>query len=391
MKIAGVSIVRNAADIIAIQLLHHFSTVFDVMYIVDHSSTDGTDAVIARAARRFPIRWMRYAGHFVQGEITTELAHLAHKDGADWIVPVDSDEFWWTPGGDLRSLLTATDAAAIECDVVNFVQRRDVTENHPQGLLTMTRRPAKTVGSLLDAHELGRTRRAGFVEVPFPTKWIARASATLEIFRGDHVVAGVRGRRIRSSEIQCLHAPLRSKSVLYGRAVHGSDLARIDSDPETGWQMHCIRRSVAAGRTDAEWAANSYAGEALDVDGVEHPVIVDNRLRDICARWIDDEIVNGTAAAHADAGTAGGGFTTVTRRAEAVDVEMAERVRVAELHGLSNQLRSAISAVAARDAVIADLEATLSRIGRSLPGRVYKRLAKTRLVRSLVRIVTGLR
>ena len=372
MKIAAVSVVRNAADIIAINLLHHFSSGIDAMYVVDHKSADGTDAVLARAARRFPLRWTRYDGHFVQGEILTELARLAQREGADWIVPIDADEFWWTPQGDLRSQLAAIDAAAINCGVVHFVQRRDVDEPRQQGLLTMTRRPEKEVGALVDAHELVRSRRAAFVEVPFPAKWIVRSSPSLEIRRGSHEVFGVHGRSVQSNEIQCLHAPLRAKSVLGGRVEHGEQLAVMDPDPEIGWQVRWFRSAAAAGTLDAEWSANSYAEESLDVHGRRRPVIEDHRLREICARWLCDELVAGVAR------------DDTPTRPDAVDVEMRECVRVAEVRGMERRLQSAMIAVAERDAIIAD-------VGRSLPGRIYKRLAKNRAVRRLMRFAAGLR
>jgi len=369
MKIAAVSVVRNAADIIAINLLHHFSSGIDAMYVVDHKSTDGTDAVLARAARRFPVRWTRYDGHFVQGEILTELARLAQREGADWIVPVDADEFWWTSQGDLRTQLAEVDATAINCGVVHFVQRRDVDRPCSQGLLTMTRRPEIEVGTLIEAHELVRSRRAAFVEVPFPSKWIVRSSPALEIRRGSHEVSGVRGRSVQTNEIQCLHAPLRAKSVLSGRVDQSEQPEVLDIDPEIGWQMRWFRAAAAEGTLEEEWAANSYNNEALDVYGLKRPLIEDRRLREICSRWICDELVTGSRQALA--------------QAEAVDDEMRECVRVAEVRGMATRLQSALRAVAARDAIIAG-------IGRSLPGRIYKRLARYSAARRIMRFVGGL-
>jgi hypothetical protein len=37
---------------------------------------------------------------------------------------------------------------------------------------------------------------------------------------------------------------------------------------------------------DEEWAANSYAGDWIDVSGTQHQVIFDPTLRDVVAPWI---------------------------------------------------------------------------------------------------------
>ena len=389
MKIAAVAIVRDVADVIGVSLLHHLHSGVDVMYVVDHASADGTDAILARAARRFPIRWLRYDGYFMQSEITTDLARLAHRDGADWIVPIDGDEFWWTSDGNLRDALSDCDAAAIECEVVNFVQRRDQIEKTPQALLTMTRRIETPVGSEIDAHALVASRKASFVEVPFPRKWLCRASDSLEILYGAHGVTGVHGPRVAAENIKILHAPLRAKSIFPSRAAHGERVAAMNANPEMGWQMRWWKKVAAEGASDIEWAANSYLDDALDLVGEPRPLTIDRRLHDCVAKWIDDELVN----ARADAAAVGGAtrLAPLTRRDTNVDVELREVVRAAELRGTRRSLESAIHAVAARDAIIADLEATLARIARSLPGRIYRKIAASKTLRRLVRLVSGLR
>ena len=383
MKIAGISIVRNVADVIAVNLLHHFDAGIDAMYVVDNGSTDDTPAILERAARRLPLQWVRHDGRFFQREIATELARFAHRDGADWIVAIDGDEFWWTERGNLRTALSGCSAVAIECDVINFVQHRDRVAAEPRGLLTMTRRVGSLQGTLVDAHERVSSSSASFVEVPFPTKWIARATKTIEILHGSHGIAGVDGPRIRSYAIQCLHAPLRAKSVFSDRAHHGALQESISADPEVGWQARRFKHVVDSGAIDAEWAANSYDANGLDVHGTKKPVVVDTRLRDVAAKWVDHELVSDSFATHHWENGRGGRVAIAVMTNTKTLTELRERLRVAELAGALRSLDAAVSRAS-------ELETKIARIRRSMPGRIYARVLRLPLVRAIARKVAGL-
>ena len=46
MRLYGVSMIRNEADIIRVNILYHLSIGFDRLLVVDNGSTDGTDRIL---------------------------------------------------------------------------------------------------------------------------------------------------------------------------------------------------------------------------------------------------------------------------------------------------------------------------------------------------------
>jgi hypothetical protein len=95
MKLVAVSVVKNEADIIEAFVRHTRSWV-DAHLIFDHDSTDGTREILFELVREgLPLRL--FAGTALanlQQSRSNHLARLAFMDmGADWVLPLDADEF----------------------------------------------------------------------------------------------------------------------------------------------------------------------------------------------------------------------------------------------------------------------------------------------------------
>ena len=102
MKLWGVAMVRNEADIIEAFVRHNLS-VLDGLAIVDHGSTDATPEILAAlSAEGLPLRIEVDAElEFRQADIITRLTRriLATTD-ADFIFLLDADEFLKVPSRD---------------------------------------------------------------------------------------------------------------------------------------------------------------------------------------------------------------------------------------------------------------------------------------------------
>lgn len=104
----ALALVKNEGDIIP-AWLSHVCELFDLVYIVDHQSTDGTREFLLDAAdqtKKIHLFSFDQPGYF-QAEITNQLAQLAAGEYPDsWLFPLDADEFLAFPNkSEFSSLL----------------------------------------------------------------------------------------------------------------------------------------------------------------------------------------------------------------------------------------------------------------------------------------------
>jgi hypothetical protein len=95
MRLVGATIVRDASDIIEAFVRHNL-TVLDGLAIVDHGSVDGTSEILAAlVAEGLPVFLGRNdTAAFDQRRLVNRLVrHVFETSDADWIFPLDSDEF----------------------------------------------------------------------------------------------------------------------------------------------------------------------------------------------------------------------------------------------------------------------------------------------------------
>lgn len=288
MKIYGVSMVRDEADIIALSVRHHLALGLDRVIVVDNGSRDETADVLERlnSDSRFSWRRMETDGHR-QAEIFTALAEEAHRDGADWLLPFDADEFWDTRGARLRDILHDCDAGALRAPLVNFVQARDrVDDNNTCSLATMNHRTKPHGHGIEQNRTLVENGEIAYVEAHQYPKMLTRLSPQTRIGMGNHTVSTAAGVSQRTQAMRVLHAPLHSRSCLPRKAENGRRVARLYADPDIGWHSKRFARLEAEGFLDREWLANSQHDGQLDLPGGRSPVLRDDSLVNAVAEWL---------------------------------------------------------------------------------------------------------
>lgn len=120
MTTAAVSMVRNEADVVEGMVRHTLGEV-DHMIVADNVSTDGTRDILDRLADELDLLVVDdpEPGYY-QSKKMSRLAEMAVETfGADWIVPADADELWYSPHGRISDVLDHADADVAHAGMYN--------------------------------------------------------------------------------------------------------------------------------------------------------------------------------------------------------------------------------------------------------------------------------
>ncbi len=287
VRLYGVSMVRNEADIVRANVLYHLAAGFDRLLIVDNASTDGTRRMLRKLGRDPRVRWTRDRGSFRQGEVFTELARQAFAEGADWVAPVDADDFWYARGSSIKEVLADSGASALRVRHLDFIQRREQRESSPDELLTMTRRVPEPVDRAL-APDLLAAGKVSYIEMARLHKLVSRASEAMKMVKGAHSLDGVEGPVVETGDLVLLHTPLRSLAHLEERAASADRRSGTGASLGPGWHARRWQKLREEGVLEEEWAANSYGEDGrLDVYGAAHETVFDPTLRNAVAPFLE--------------------------------------------------------------------------------------------------------
>lgn len=141
----AVMTVKNDADIIDACLTHLRRQGIDRVLVYDRMSTDGTRDIYPN--HDFVKVYDDTVHHHRQPALTSELAQIAHSEGAAWVLPVDADEFWRPCGhGTLADVLNEQPATARKL-YARMYQHHDFEhkEPHPKPLPKVAFRPHENV------------------------------------------------------------------------------------------------------------------------------------------------------------------------------------------------------------------------------------------------------
>jgi len=285
MRLVGATIVRDAADIIEAFVRHNL-TVLDGLAIVDHGSFDGTSEILAAlVAERLPVFVARNeTPAFDQRALTNRLVrHVFASSDADWIFPLDSDEFLKVASRQqLEAVLQGVSRAShLVLPWLTYVPRFDVGDD-----ILAVLRSARRVAQ----------QRHGFPKVVIGRHFLADTSE--RIGKGNHAIERLspshdgRPDAICEAEAAALaHVPIRSASQFIAKVATGwlGTLASgtLEGEESFHWREAYVHlrtgRPVAAAQL-ADFAMNYGVPQdrwlrADDIELVEDPFLADMELR----------------------------------------------------------------------------------------------------------------
>ncbi len=282
MIVTAIMMVRNEQNILPISVGYLLNNVrVDRLIIADNGSTDSTVEILSRLSQiDGRVRWTDVAGPWHPAEVATGLAREAHRDGANWIIVNDADEFFFIEGRKFRDVFVSTNAGALILEVRNFAQWSWVHSDHLHATEKMVF-SASPVGDLASARRRVEGGEISFLQIKYPPKLILRGSPSLVVHRGNHDADGVDGDRIRLPEAEVLHAPLRAREHLYARIANGKRVEEVGVSGDTSWHLRRFLQVAQDNNLDDEWRSNSTFFGSIGPPRRKRWLRVDLRLRRI--------------------------------------------------------------------------------------------------------------
>jgi glycosyltransferase involved in cell wall biosynthesis len=208
MKLIAVSRVKNEIDIIE-AFVRHNARHFDKLIVLDDGSSDGTyEALLSFQASGLPLVVLREpCVGYEQSRFMTRLLRMAvDQFGADWVAPLDADEFVEPPKGTtLADILASSPPTLLTMAWNNFIWRPEDDENpEPNPVLRLRMRlppqPRMTLGKVLAPAAL-------------------LADGKIELWQGNHGISRD-GRELPSQLLESVnlcHFPIRSVAQYAGK------------------------------------------------------------------------------------------------------------------------------------------------------------------------------
>ena len=205
----GVSMVRDEADVIE-GTLRHMADEVDELIVADNGSVDGTTDILYGLLGDLPLTVLTDSepGYYQSSKMTLLAAHAAAK-GADWIVPFDADELWFSRLGRVREVLAdvADYCGALCAELTNHFCTA-IDEANPDPFRSMIWRQRK----------------------PAPLWKVAfRWEPAAVIAQGNHDVALPSGAEKVAGALEIRHFPYRSAAQFVRKARNGAAAYRAAS------------------------------------------------------------------------------------------------------------------------------------------------------------------
>ena len=289
-RVLGVLIARNEWPLLGICITHALTNHVDEIIVVDHASTDETQAGLAELQMRWgnKIQVLHLCeGTFHHEETNLMLKTLYEDRDFDWVYPIDADEFLITLDNlSLKQLLAEVPDSyeAVRYEIHNFVAPTDFVENDFQRYGEIREKAVAdpnfqiTHGDFVESIVQGGLN---FFEVPFDSKVMFRLPQDSWAAAGSHSMLAVGKEseyKLSEDDTFVAHLPFLTRERLLRRAEQGRAKVESGYPRDHGWQSQVVYQMQVDERLDEYWQKNSIPATSSDSMLSPPKTITDNRL-----------------------------------------------------------------------------------------------------------------
>ncbi len=248
MKLVAITRLRNEEDILEAFVRHH-ATWLDGHIFVDNGSTDGSPRIL-QALRREGLPILLYqngSAASVESVFTTLMYRVASRDlEADWVIPLDCDEFLTVDGGvSLERVFAGVDraVACLRLPVLRYVGASPATAGQLNVVQRLVRRRP-------DADEFGKVcLRGGLADVII-------GHGQHSVMMGGHI-----GEGMPQDRIVLAHFPERAPLQVAAKVVRGwlQVVATGETAVASAWAQHYTEPFAQLTRDLGGWLAATQA------------------------------------------------------------------------------------------------------------------------------------
>jgi len=275
MRLVATLLLRDEADVVEANLLHHYAQGVDFIIATDLGSADGSVEILERYASQGRLELRHEPGErFEQARWVTSMARSAATDhGADWVLNMDCDEFW-VPKDRTRTL--AETFASLPDDVGRTSSRCQNLEGFP-GPMTDTPDPDWWLRLVWR-----RPNTLSERGTPLAARVCHRADPDVEIPNGHHDAIGPRvGAFAESDPFDLLHVPMRSWAQFRNKIDVGARalMANTSLGPEAGWHWRADYERLQRGELEDAYRARCLSVKRLVGGVARRQLVLDTWLR----------------------------------------------------------------------------------------------------------------
>lgn len=249
-------LVRDEEKIVAANIEHHLAQGVDAFIVTDHLSEDNTPDIV----RSYPevLHYTRITDEgYHQWEWVTRMAHIASDMGADWIVHLDADEFWY--GFDVLSEVPEN------ISVVYSGSSCNPFESNGKSCRDFLPLYEYKNDVLFDSSRYEYFKYSDY-KVCKGVKIVHRSSATCVVSQGNHNIDKIVGNRGYTDMIHIDHYPVRCYEHFHRKVRNGGEAyaKATDLDPTLGFHWRNWYKELLNARLIDEYAKVSVNRDKID-------------------------------------------------------------------------------------------------------------------------------